>query len=78
VQAADAGVAQVAEDELAGHAGSDHLIVNQIGRQATEDKVALALANDLMGSGEADEGGEALDRQGTAVDHVTLDGLSHG
>ena len=77
MQAADAGVAQPREDELAGHAGADHLVVDDVRRQARQGQVALALADDLVAGREADEVREALDGDGVAVAHELGDGVVH-
>ena len=74
---ADARVAEPGEDELAGDAGGDHLVVDEVRRQAGQRQVALALADDLVAGGEADEVGEALDRDGVAVADELGDGVAH-
>ena len=66
-EAADARVAEPAEHELGGHAAGDHLVVDDVGGEAGQGQVALALADDLVPGREADEVGEALDRDGVAV-----------
>ncbi len=78
MQNAYAGVAQIAEYQLGGDARGDHLIVYQIGCQSAEHQVMFALANDLMGGGEANESGETFDGDGAAVGHIVGDGLPHG
>src|SRR5882762_1686630 len=60
VQRADAGIPGPRKDELPGAAGGDHLIVDQIGREAAQREVAAPLADDLVPRGERDEVGEAL------------------
>ena len=67
VQRADARVAEPREDQLAGDAGADHLVVDHVRRHAREREVALALTDDLVAGREADQVGEALDRDGVAV-----------
>ena len=76
-EAAHAGVAQPAEDELAGDAGRDHLVVDEVGRHARQGQVALALADDLVPGGEADEVREALDGHGVAVADEVRDRVAH-
>jgi hypothetical protein len=78
MQATDARIAEPAEDELAGHAGADHLVVDDVRRQPAERQVALALADDLMAGGEADEVREALDGHGVAVAHEVRDRVPEG
>ena len=74
---ADTRIAEPREDELAGDAGGDHLVVDQVGRQPRQRQVALALADDLVTGGEADEVGEALDRDRVAVTDEVRDGVAH-
>ena len=74
---ADARVAEPREDELAGDAGGDHLVVDDVGREPGEGQVALALADDLVTGGERDEVGEPLDRHGIAVAHEVGDRVAH-
>ena len=76
-EAADARVAEPREDELAGDPGRDHLVVDEVRRQAGKRQVALALADDLVAGREADEVGEALDRDGVAVADELGDGVAH-
>lgn len=78
MQAANTGVAQVAEDEPVDDAGGDHLVVDQVGGHAGQGEVLLALADDFVGGGEADEGGEAFDGDGCAVGDVAVDRFLHG
>ncbi len=77
MQTAHTRVAKPREDELARDAGGDHLVVDQIRRQATQGQVALALANDLVSRGESNEVREALDRDGIAVAHQLTDRVAH-
>ena len=77
VQAADAGVAEPREDELAGHAGADHLVVDDVRRHADERQVAAALADDLVAGGEADEVREALDGDAVAIANQRRDRIAH-
>ncbi len=58
-QRADAGVAGIGEDDLAGAAGGDHLVVDQVGRGAGQHKLAPTLTDDLVPGGERDQVGEA-------------------
>src|SRR6185312_15842207 len=73
----DARVAEPGEDQLAGDARRDHLVVDQVRREPGEGQVAPALADDLVAGGEADEMGEALDRDGVAVADEVGDGVAH-
>ena len=57
--------------------GGHHLVVDEVGRQPGEGQVALALADDLVAGGEADEVGEALDRHGVAVADEVRDRVAH-
>ena len=77
MEAADARVAQPAEDQLARHAGADHLVVDDVGRHADERQVATPLADDLVTGGEADEVREALDGDAVTVSHQRRDGIAH-
>ena len=58
-QRPDAGIAGVRKDDLAGAAGGDHLIVDQVRRSPCQRQVLTTLADDLMAGGERDEVGEA-------------------
>ena len=78
VQATDARIAEPAEDELGGHAGADHLVVDDVRGHARQRQVALLLADDLVAGREADEVREALDGHGVAVAHELRDGVVHG
>ena len=77
VQAADARVAEPGEDELARHAGADHLVVDDVRRHADERQVAAALADDLVAGREADEVREALDGDAVAVPDERRDRIPH-
>src|SRR3989441_7685219 len=48
VQRAHAGISGPGENELPGAARGDHLVINQVGREAAEREVAAALADDLI------------------------------
>jgi hypothetical protein len=76
-QPADARVAEPREDELAGDAGGDHLVVDEVRRQSGEGQVALPLANDLVARGERDQVSESLDGDGVAVADEIADGVVH-
>ena len=71
------GIAEPAEDELAGDARGDHLVVDDVRRHAGQGQVAPALADDLVPGREADEVGEALDGHGVAVAHEVGDRVAH-
>ena len=75
---ADTWVAQPAEDQLARDAGGDHLVVNQVRCQPAEREIPPPLADDLVASGEADEMGEALDRDGISVAYQLGNRVAHG
>ena len=76
VQRADARVAAPRERQLGGAAGTDQLVVDDVGRHPHEVQVAAALADDLVPGGVRDQVGEALHRQRVAVVHVLGDGLA--
>jgi len=63
MQWANAGIAQVAEHQLARYACRDHLIVDQVRRHPNQRQVAQVLANDLMSSGKTDESSKAFIRK---------------
>src|SRR5437762_12246870 len=74
VQRAHAGISSPREHELPCAAGRDHLIVDQVGREAGQGEVATPLADDLVTGGEADEVSEAFDDDGVAGVHEARDG----
>ena len=74
---ADARIAEPREDQLARDPGGDHLVVDEVGRQPGQRQVALALADDLVTGGEADEVREALDGDRVAVADEVRDGIAH-
>src|SRR5438034_1038628 len=78
VQRAHAGISGPGENELPGAARGDHLVINQVGREAAQREVAATLADDLVARGEADEMGEPLDDHGVAVVDEAGDGVAHG
>ena len=77
VQRADAGVPGPREDQLPRAARRDHLVVDQIGREAGQGQVAAPLADDLVTRGKADEVGEAFDDDGVTVVDETRDRVAH-
>src|SRR5437867_1932741 len=78
MQGADAGVARPREGELPRAPGADHLVVDQIGREAGQSEVAAALPDDLVPRGKADQVGEPLDDDRVAVVDEARDGVAHG
>jgi hypothetical protein len=58
--------------------GSDHLIVNDIRREAAKRKIASSLPNDFVRGSETDEMCETLDDNHIAVMHKPAYGFSHG
>ncbi len=78
VEGADARIAQVGEDQFPGAPGGDHLIIDQVRRHPAQGQVAAALADDLVPSGEADAGSEALDSHRVAIVDISGDGIMHG
>src|SRR5262249_39443735 len=60
-----------------GDAGRDHLVVDHVGRHPAQRQVTTALADDLVAGREADQVGEALDRDGVAVADELGDGVTH-
>ncbi len=77
MQAADAGIAEPAEDELSGRAGRNHLVVDQVRREAGQGQVALTLPDDLVPGGEADQMREAFDGDDVTVVDEGGDGVAH-
>src|SRR5439155_13752521 len=65
------------EHELAGHPGSNHLVVDDVRGQPAERQLPLLLPDDLVPGGEADEVGEPLDGDRIAVADQVRDGLAH-
>src|SRR2546423_2689758 len=74
----DTGVPGPRKHQLAGAPRADHLIVDQIRREAREREVAPPLSDDLVPRGEADEVGEPLDDDGVAVVDEARDRVAHG
>ena len=77
IQATDTRVAEPAEDELAGDACRDHLVVDHVRRHPRQGQVASALADDLVACRERDEMREAFDRDRVAVAHDVADRVGH-
>ena len=77
VERADAGIAGPGEDELLRAARRNHLVVDQVRRQAAQGQVAAPLANDLVTCGKRDQVGEPFDHDDVAVAHVPRDGILH-
>ena len=69
VQRPDARVPAPAEDELAGAAHPDHLVVDEVGRHPHEREVPPLLTDHLVGGGVRDQVREAFERNGVAVVH---------
>jgi hypothetical protein len=67
VQRTDARVAAPGEDQPAGAAGADHLVVDDVRRHPDQGEVATALADDLVPGRDRDQVGEPLHRHGVAV-----------
>ena len=76
-QTADTRVPEPRKDKLAGDTGRDHLVVDDVRREAGEGQVAAALADDLVTGRERDEMGEALDGDRIAVVDELGDGVTH-
>ena len=57
-QRADARIAHIGKDDLAGAAGRHHLIVDQVGGGAGQHQVFAPLADDLMPGGKRDQMGK--------------------
>ena len=57
VQRTDAGVAAPREDEPAGAAAADHLVVQHVGRHSDERQIREALADDLVARRERESDG---------------------
>ena len=77
-QAPDARVAEPREDQLGGDAARDHLVIDDIWREAGQGQVTLALANDLVARREADQMCEPLDGDRIPIAHQLGDGVAHG
>jgi len=65
------------KDELPGAAGGDHLIVDQIGREAAQREVAAPLADDLVPAANEMRWVKAFDDDDIAVTHEPRDGVLH-
>src|SRR5207247_11428199 len=78
VQGADGGVACTREGEVPRGPGADHLVVDQIGREAGQSEVAAALPDDLVPRGKADQVRAPLDDDRVAVVDEARDGVAHG
>ncbi|MCY1496378.1 hypothetical protein D9M68_303130 [compost metagenome] len=78
VQRAHAGVATPGEGQLAGAAGADQQVVDQVGGHAHQGQVFLALADDFVGSGSGNQVGEALEGYGVAIVDEAFDGFAEG
>src|SRR3972149_5070436 len=77
-QRADAGVAGVGEDDLAGAAGGDHLVIDQVGRGAGQHQLAPSLSDDLVPGGKRNQVGEAGSVDQVAIVDVSGDGVMQG
>jgi hypothetical protein len=77
VQPTHSGISQPGEHQLAGDAGGDHLVIDHIRRHPGERQVALPLADDLVARREADQVGEALDRDRVPVPDEVGDRVAH-
>ena len=75
LQRADARVAHVGEDHLAGAAGRHHLVVDQVGGGARQDQVLAPLADDLVPGGKGDQVGEPGQVNAVAVVDVACNGF---
>jgi hypothetical protein len=75
VQRPDAGVAAVGEDHPLDAAEADHLVEEDVGREADDGQVGAALAEQLVPGREGDEVREALERHEAAVLHERRDGF---
>ncbi|MNQ57423.1 hypothetical protein D3C85_715790 [compost metagenome] len=78
VQRADAGVAAPGEDQLPGAAGTDQLVVDQVGGHAHQGQLLLALTDDLVTGGSRNQVGEAFEGDGIAIVDEALDGFAQG
>ena len=74
-QRADARVAHIGKNDLAGAAGRHHLIVDQVRRGARQHQVLAPLADDLMPGGKGDQVGKPGGVHAIAVMDVLLDGF---
>jgi hypothetical protein len=75
VQRADAGVAAPGEDQLAGAAGADELVVDEVRRHPDQGQVAAPLPDHLVPGGERDQVGETFHGHGVAVTDRPLHGF---
>ena len=78
VEAADARVAAPGEDEAAGAAHADHLVVDHVGRHPHEREIAPPLTDDLVAGRERNKVRESLQRDGVAVADELGDPVSSG
>jgi hypothetical protein len=67
VQAAHAGVAGPGEDQLAGAASADELVVHDVGGHPHQGQVAPALPDDLVAGGHRDQVREPFEGDRVAV-----------
>jgi len=75
MQRADARIAAPREDQLRHAARANHLVVDDVRRQAHHGQVAAPLTDDLVPRGERDEMREPLEGKTVAVAHKLLDGF---
>ena len=77
-QPPDSWIAEPREHELRCHAAGDHLVVDEVRREARQREITFVLTDDLVAGRERDEVREALDCYGIAVAHEIGDRVAHG
>ena len=78
MEGARSRIAGPGENQLPGTAGGDHLIVDQIRREAAERQSSTSLPNDFVAGCKTDEVGEAFDDDGVAIMNMRGNGVAHG
>ena len=76
LERADARVAGVRKDDLAGAARGNHLVINQVGRGARQDEVFYLLADNFVPGGKGDEVRKAGSIHQVPRVHVLANGIA--
>ena len=77
MQRASTRIPRPGEHEFAGAPRGNHLVIDDVRRQAAERETAQLLPDDLVRGGKADQVGEALDGDRITVEDVMRDRLGH-